>query len=82
MKDLTITLKNCPPEIAAMIEAAFVDVPKQLDRPTMEMPADGLSIDFDQVDEHDMQGDLITSAHVFIMAYGWLAYKKQDNEGQ
>lgn len=80
MNDLTIKLKNCPPEVGIMFEAAFKDVPGHFDEPPLEIPADGLEIDFAQIQDVAMAADLVQSIHVFIMASGWIAWQKRDHE--
>lgn len=81
MNDLKITLKNCPPEVGIMFEAAFKDVPGHFDEPPLEIP-DNLELDFKQIHDMAMAADLVQAVHVFIMASGWLAWQKRDHEGQ
>lgn len=83
MNDVKITIKNCPPEVAIMFEAAFKDVPKHLGREELEIPADGLTIDFDEVaTDRDLERDLIGATHIFVMAHSWIMFKKLENEGK
>lgn len=82
MSDVKITLKNCPPEVAVMFEAAFKDVPKHLGQAEMEVPAEGLTINFDDVaTDRDLERDLIGATHIFIMAHSWIIFKKREHEG-
>jgi hypothetical protein len=80
MKDVTIHLKNCPPQIAAMIVTAFKGVPIKLTGQPMEIPP-ALEIDFNQLTDPKMQADMIAAAHTIIMGHAWLDYLKRSHEG-
>jgi hypothetical protein len=80
MKDVTINLKNCPPQIAHMIKVAFEMVPTQVTGQPMDVPP-ALEIDFSKLTEPKMQADMIAAAHQIIMGHAWLEYKKRSHEG-
>jgi hypothetical protein len=80
MQELTIKLKNMPPNVATMFEAAFKDVPTHLGQQPMDIPTDGLIIDFKDVTDPEMHADVLRATFQFIMAHGWLLFQKQHNE--
>jgi hypothetical protein len=82
MTDLKVTFKNCPPELAMMVETAFQDVPAHIGEPALEMPADGLTIDFTKMTDQDLLADIIQSLHILVMGHSFLAMKIRDNEKQ
>lgn len=82
MEEVKVTFKNCPPHIWAMFEAAFKDVPAHLGEPALEIPADGLTIDFKEITEGELLTDVIGAVHLLTMANGWIALQKRNNEKQ
>lgn len=76
ISDFRVTFKNVPSTVRGMFEIAFKIVPLQLDRKPVEIPADGLVIDFEEVTELDMEKKLIDAANTFIMAHAYLGTKR------
>lgn len=82
MQQLKVTFKNCPPLIAGMLEVAFQTVPAHIGEPALEIPADGMTIDFEKCKDQDLYGDLVSAVHVLIMAHSWLVIKTRENENK
>jgi hypothetical protein len=80
MTDLTVNFKNVPPIIAGMFEVAFQTVPAHIGEPSVEIPADGLTIDFQKCKDQDLANDLIGAMHILVMAHSWIALKQRENE--
>lgn len=79
--DVVITFKKCPPALLAMFDISFKEVATHVSGRPLEIPAEGLSIDFEKVTDTDLEGDLIHAAHIFVMAHSWIALKARENEG-
>lgn len=82
MTELKVKFLNCPPMIAGMFEVAFQDVPAHFGEPNLEVPADGLTIDFEKCKDQDLVADLIGAMHVLVMAHSWIGLKQRENEQQ
>ena len=82
MTEVKVAFKNIPPQVAIMFEVAFKQAASHAFGAPLEIPAEGLTIDFAELDDQQMGADLIQAANVFIMAHSWMALKKRDNEKQ
>lgn len=66
----------------AMFEISFKEVATHVSGKPLDIPEDGLTVDFDKIgNEPEMAADLVGAAHIFIMAHSWIALKKRENEG-
>jgi hypothetical protein len=81
MRDLVITLKNCPPMIEVFFQAAFKDAATHVSGKPLEITSN-LEIDFDKCKEDKpMVKDLTQATNIFIMADSWIKLKAAENEG-
>jgi hypothetical protein len=82
MTEVKVALKNIPPAVAIMFEVAFKQAATHAFGAPIEIPAEGLTIDFEEIDDQQMGAELIQAANLFIMAHSWMALKKRDSEKQ
>lgn len=78
--EVTITIKNCPLEVWAMFESAYVEVPKSMGRGPLEITG-SVVVDFNEMPDPSMPKEALAAIFKLIMVAGYSKIKQDQHEG-